>query len=420
MNSLYAGNGSSCAIAGLSAVDAEGSQLNVTADAGGEGAVIYDSAVSFWQGFYPPRPSVTTITLGNGTNITSPLNGYQYVKVATVLPEDSVSFESWVNCQTWTSRNTDVYDSAEFKARAEVEQPFLDDLKASGILGNRSATLSNAYNVNVNYLHNQTYAAEVNATGDGTLAHLRDLANYHEAAIYTAPDVNGVGNVAGLTLLPRIISSLQEFTKDDNEVRIAHYHLAYKPFLSLFNMTELASARNPPFPYPRGMVDYASAAVYELRPGGSGSSGFDVRFGFRNGSETTDDVTYYPLFGSDSLDTDLNDFMTKLPASDLLTNNSQWCSWCNSTATAPVCSEIYLSEQYEDLYEKYKGIADGHFTSVGSGFIGFAVTFVLMLAALGVFYALGWIQLGKRRPVKQDRYPLNDHDSFKGSVATTA
>ena len=54
------------------------SQAQVRADAGGEGGVIFDSSIALTQGLWQPT-SLSTITLSNGTNVTSPLGGYQYV-----------------------------------------------------------------------------------------------------------------------------------------------------------------------------------------------------------------------------------------------------------------------------------------------------------------------------------------------------
>ena len=53
-------------------------QVAVRADAGGEGGVIYDSAVALTQGLWPPTFRVSTV-LANGTNVTSTLSGYQYI-----------------------------------------------------------------------------------------------------------------------------------------------------------------------------------------------------------------------------------------------------------------------------------------------------------------------------------------------------
>ena len=53
-------------------------QVAVRADAGGEGGVIFDSAVALSQGLWPPTPLANT-TLADGTIVTSPLSGYQYI-----------------------------------------------------------------------------------------------------------------------------------------------------------------------------------------------------------------------------------------------------------------------------------------------------------------------------------------------------
>jgi len=50
MASIYAGTNESTAIAKLSKDAFVDSQVNSTADAGGEGSVISDSALAFWQG----------------------------------------------------------------------------------------------------------------------------------------------------------------------------------------------------------------------------------------------------------------------------------------------------------------------------------------------------------------------------------
>ena len=53
-------------------------QVKVRADAGGEGNVILDSALSLLQGLFPPTRKHRE-TLANGTVVIAPLNGYQYV-----------------------------------------------------------------------------------------------------------------------------------------------------------------------------------------------------------------------------------------------------------------------------------------------------------------------------------------------------
>jgi hypothetical protein len=140
MQQTYAVANSSLYIEGLSADTFNADQVTSTADAGGEGSTIYDSAMAFWQGFYPPVTSdgcvplfltflcweneltplssrISTITLANGTNVTSPLNGYQYVQINTVLPTDDVDFEGWTSCTAFTAHTNAFYASADFLAK---------------------------------------------------------------------------------------------------------------------------------------------------------------------------------------------------------------------------------------------------------------------------------------------------------------
>ena len=85
--------------------------------------------------------------------------------------------------------------------------------------------------------------------------------------------------VGGRALLPEVINSLQSFTYINTTVKIAHLQIAYKPFLSIFNMTNMVAARNPTFPYPEAFVDYASVITLEVRKNMAGT-GHDGKISF--------------------------------------------------------------------------------------------------------------------------------------------
>jgi hypothetical protein len=166
------------------------------------------------------------------------------------------------------------------------------------------------------------------------------------------------------------------------------------------------------------MVDYASLGVYEIRQAMSGS-GYDVRFGFRNGTETVCRVSSFlitspmliSLHRPPTSPTTPSSAPTRStsPSTPLSTPSSPTSlpttpsgavrpphfplslypshliariDTCGNNGTVEVCSEIFLAQDYETLAAKYKKISDSHFTSVGSGFIGAAVTIVVMVAAL--------------------------------------
>ena len=121
-------------------------------------------------------------------------------------------------------------------------------------------------------------------------------------------------------------------------------------------------------------------------------------------------IVYYPLFGSASLDTDLNLMISKLevsipssldepysrlsPQPYLLNNITSWCNACNQTS-ASGCDLVYAAQQSSlALVQANATIASlqsnhSNLSNVGAGFIGAAVTLALGLALVAYAYATG-------------------------------
>lgn len=76
-------------------------EVHFYAKAGGEGAVIFDSAIALLQGLFPPTPK-NKITLANETTVMAPLGGYQYVPIETVEPGNDRALEPWTDCPVRT------------------------------------------------------------------------------------------------------------------------------------------------------------------------------------------------------------------------------------------------------------------------------------------------------------------------------
>jgi hypothetical protein len=115
-----------------------------SADAGGEGSVIYDSAVAFTQGAWPATTTSNT-TLANGTVVVSPLGGYQYVSIESVEVKDDYFLEGWTDCPAYTEDNQNWYESDAFKAKAQSAQPFLSSI--SSTVGDRAVSFENMWNI---------------------------------------------------------------------------------------------------------------------------------------------------------------------------------------------------------------------------------------------------------------------------------
>ena len=240
-------------IKGIATDIAQDAQLSVEADGAGEGEVIIDSANALLQGLYPPFND--SITLANSTVVS--WDRTQLIRVNTI-EEDEISLEGWTDCNTWTKRLNDWYKSEEFLAQSNIANLFYASLK--NVLGNRPATLVNAWNLydflNVNYIHNATIMNEVTAD---QLAQARYWANYHESGSFSDPNPSNIGNIAGKTMIPGLLADIQQIANSTNPLKIAYTAISYKPFLSLFSIWQSGESLS------NNIVDYASTVVIEVQ-----------------------------------------------------------------------------------------------------------------------------------------------------------
>lgn len=286
-------------------------------------------------------------------------------------------------------------------------------------------------------IHNATFNNLLTASGPSTLAMARDLANYHEYYSFTAPTLGGIGNSnvfisyssrqvahnlinrqlevrpsyrvcsllsAPSRMLPRRQKSRtsRSHTSVSPLILVSHSELTQRTaFISLFNMTNVAAAQNPAFPNPQGIVDYASIAILELRANMAGT-GHDVRFLFRNGTDTGPPIAYN-LFGGSSVDTDLNTMITTLTPS-LLSNTTSWCHACNQTLLRGCSGALALESSL--AASPSTGSSGSSVSPVGAGFIGAGVTLALAIALLASLIALGLVTIGKKRRMWNDRLAL--------------
>ncbi|QRW17723.1 histidine phosphatase family containing protein [Rhizoctonia solani] len=365
IRSLYFNASSPSIISGISTGLFDQNQVRIRADAGGEGGVIYDSTVALSQGLWPAATAFNT-TLANGTTVIAPLNGYQYAPIETVEPESDVSLEGWTECNTFATATTAFYNSTEFKEMADASADFLASLRP--IVGpDRPLKLTNMiYDfLNVQSIHNQSLAQQI--TPD-ILARARVLANWHQYRTFSSPNIGGIGNIAGRTIIPDIVSSLNAFANDSQPLRFTYLSMSYKPFISLFNMTEVASE----YPSLQGIVDYASAVTFELRQPSSGGPPRNlqhVRRKSRYGpSEFTSRLSPYGI----------NDL-------------SDWCTACSNWKDRK-CNLIAAANSSTVIYRRI-GVSP-----IGAGFIG-----------------AGLLTFGRRSRKERPMLPVVSKDSASNS-----
>lgn len=404
LRSVYLNESSPSYIQGLGTGLFNQSQVFVQADIGDEGYVIYDSCVSLTQGLWPTTTS-NNITLANGTTIMAPLNGYQYVPIDGIDPTENMSLEGFDNCNTFSAHTTAFYDSPEFQEMESQSAAFLQLLPP--YLGDRAATLQNMWNVfdymNVNYIHNATFAASLPPT---FLPQARALANWHEYNVFSDASLSGIGNIAGRTIIPTIFEAFDAILDPVNPAKLYVTAISYKPFLSLFNMTGVAAA-NPEL---AGIVDYASAVALEVRLPNGDATEATIRFNFKNGSDPQ--FTTYNWMGATG-DIKVTSFYDAL-SSSVVNGTADWCNVCQNTQVSS-CAALNLAAQ------QARAAALSPLSPVGAGFLGAGMTIVLFAVALSSLLFFGLLKFKRplfkgRKHREEDQVELSKTQAYADSV----
>ncbi|KAK0210935.1 histidine phosphatase superfamily [Desarmillaria ectypa] len=382
LRSLYLNSLSESYISGINSTIVHLNQIKVRADGGGEGGVIFNSATSLLQGLFPATSSYT-VTLANGTSVEGPLGGYQYIPIESVEPDNDVSLEGWTSCGAFDTSTNAFYNSTIFQTKVNESAAFMNQL--SPYLDGRPVTLKNMWNVydymNVENIHDASFAASIPGT---FMEQARDLANWHEYGVFSSPELAGIGNIAARTMLPSIFESFTSITNSDDPLKISYLALAYKPFLSLFNMTG-AAQMNPEL---EGIVNYAGVLALEIR--NSSTSGEPVlRFNFKNGTDDDGFKTYNIL--NSTGDIPLSTFVNYLSPAAINTT-ADWCTVCRNTEDRG-CGALALAASEASAAAR----VNQRISPVGAGFLGAGLTLAVCLAMLGVLVFLGFLTVGKGR-----------------------
>ncbi|KAG1868279.1 phosphoglycerate mutase-like protein [Suillus subalutaceus] len=300
-------------------------QLAVRADAGG-GNGILNSAYALLQGLYPATRQ-SEITLANGTNVLPPLGGYQYVPGKSVTATlqsleywQSPSLTSWMECEYFQDHLIRLYASTSFINMSTTAAPFLTALKP--YLGGVSNNFTNMIydHVNFQYTYNKTYYETLPPT---FLEQARYYADFVQRNVFTDSTPSSIGQVAIRTLFPEIFWALGNMTLASNKVKMNIQEVDYKPFISLFNVTN-ATLTNPNI---GGIPNDASVVALELSKNSQGQ--YEIGMKFKNGTEDSQ-FTQLEIFGNTSIA--LNSFtQTLIDTTIPINSTNNWCFSCNQT-----------------------------------------------------------------------------------------
>ncbi|KAJ7634429.1 histidine phosphatase superfamily [Roridomyces roridus] len=325
LREIYLTPGSSSFIDSMSTDLANTEQVKARVKAGGEGPVVFDSATALLQGLFPPN-SRNKITLANGTVVTAPLAGYQYIPMETVEPGNDRSMESWTDCPNFEKHIAAFHKSDAFKEKAQEAEPFLNEIK--DFVFGRPTTLDNIWNIYdfmaTALTYNQTYAYRL---PPGYVNQARALANFHEDGVFSDAKANGIGNVAGRTLMHTILSSLERIGSNNDPLKLMVVQTSYHPFISLFHQTEIVE-QNPEL---KAIPNFGSALAIELLRGSPPDMRDFLRFKFKNGTADPQGWQRLPVFGKEG-DIPLTEYIYRAEGA-AITSNKQWAEVCGAKAS---------------------------------------------------------------------------------------
>ena len=360
LRDTYLAPSSASYIAGMSADVVDNKEVKVYSKAGGEGTVVFDSVIALLQGLFPPT-SKNRVKLADGSEVIAPLGGYQYVPVETVEPVNDRRLESWTKCPAFEKHVKAIVNSDEFKEKEKKAKPFFDAVK-DYVFG-RELSLKNIWNlydfVGTQLTYNATYAYRLPPSLAETSRH---LANWHEDTVFSDTKIDGIGNVAGRTLLRPILRNLERIAFNDDPLQFMLIETTYQPFISLFHMTNGTTDKGKLL---EGIPDFASALAIELRRGSPPDLRDFLRFKFRNG--THGDFETVHVLGHKS-DIPLTEFIYKTQNAQIM-NNKHWKEVCGTKSTFVAAAEETVLD-----------------AGIG-GFLG---------ALLALFLFVGMLAIGKR------------------------
>lgn len=376
--------------------------------------VIQNSQYAFFQGLYPPLGSLDSDevsvsekeiiplsnTLANGSELVGPLDGFQYI-VSQGVDESEAPDSIWIKgdetCPSFTNASNAYYKSDEFLKLNASTYDFYQNLSSAVGKGVPKWKLNyqNAYTVfdyiNVNRIHNGTFANLISNETFDQVRYLQDL--YTTRLNYNATNSNTT--IGGQTLLSAMFTHLNESLVTKSPL-LTLFTGSYDTFSQFFGLAGLIDQDPVTF---GGLVNYGASIVLELFQPNSSTDAY-VRFMLRNGTETTDELVTYNIFGQNSsfLFTDFEEIVNK----NSIGNLEQWCNSCEAW-TLDLCSmytpeyttfsklvdtegsNVSLETLKKALQDAAKG--DSSLSLAGAGGIGAGVTIGVFLIAGLLFFA---------------------------------
>ncbi|KAL1296522.1 hypothetical protein AAFC00_000031 [Neodothiora populina] len=384
------------------------SQISVSAPAD---TVLQNSATGFLQGLYPPvGNTLATQTLRNGTNVTTPLNGYQLIPLSLVTSgtgsEDNGWLQSASGCNAAVTSSNNYFYSTEYNELLSSTQEFYDSITpvVNRTFNESQMSYKNAYLIydliNVAEINNASIQSASLITND-SFHQLLTLANTHEWNLaYNSSD--NTRAIAGMTLAAQVVQFLNTTATNPSKAsKMGIQFGAYASFASFFGLANLTAA-NPDF---YGIADYASSMAFELVTNAStaapSADELSVRFIFHNGTASADsEPQTYPLFGRTDPLVPWTDFVSEMNKF-AVGSTEQWCTVCqNSTGTCAAYASSSSSAPSSGSSTASSSEKGNGLSPAVNGVIGAMVTLAVILGLEALVLLAGGFRVVRKNAGK--------------------
>ncbi|MCJ1306244.1 hypothetical protein MMC08_009063, partial [Hypocenomyce scalaris] len=405
----YIADGATTQIVGISPNVVKYAQISASAPLD---TVLMPSVQGFLQGLYPPvGETLGSQTLGNGTVIQTPLNGFQLIPVAEVTSGTGSESSGWLqgssNCENSIVSSNEYFTTPSYLQLLNSTQDFYTSLTPviNGTFSPSEISYKNAYTIfdliNVAEIHNASINDSQILTNE-TLFQVRTLADQHEFNLaYNAS--SPIRAVTGSVIAAQVVQALNSTITGNGSTPLNVQFGAYGGFQSFFGQANLTQVNVDFF----GVPDYASTMTFELSTNGSAhpfpsADDINVRFLFHNG--TTSNISQpvaYPLFGQSELYLPWSAFVSGMNGF-AIGSQAQWCSACGNNTGS--CSPSVLSGTSTSTGSSPSASSTPSSSSSGgiskavAGVIGAMVTLAVVLGIEAlVMLAGGWRLVSKKQ-----------------------
>lgn len=415
-------------IQGISPFQLDNSQVSIISL---DDQFIVASAQAFVQGLYPPllRSNNATFSngqsqLANGSNVLSPLDGYQYPQIYTASAHDldAIWLAGANNCPIYLASRSEYFNSASYENLLDTSRDFYHSLQPAllnGVFANSSVNYFYAYLIfdylNYGSIHNSSF---VNALSVEDLTRAKILADNWIWEMYGNTTVSGLTEgdhiraIAGRSLANTIVQALYGNIESFGSFgKMTLLFGGLEPIVSFAALAGLASEQNPQF---FGIPEYGSSMVFELYSLAENNTGpypsttdLNVRFFFQNGTDESSELVAYPLFGysPSSIGMPLNEFVAAMDRF-MISGAGDWCQTC---ASYRIFCPAFQSDRGNDRNGPGRNRSRDGLSPVVAGVIGALVTLALFGLLIAAAMLFGGARLYRKRTKR--RSELN---GFKG------